>query len=311
MQNQQTPKRKDPSSYQHVVVVGVDGAGGYFKQADTPHFDRIFQNGAVTYRALASNPTISAECWGSMLLGVGPEIHGLTNEIVSNQPYPSDSPFPSLFRRIREAMPEAVLGSFCDWDPITAGIVEHGLGVSHDTAPDTELCPVICDYIRAQRPTFLFIQFDSVDGAGHHYGYGTKPYLQRIHAVDQLIADVWQAVCDAGIADETLFTVIADHGGHGTGHGGWTQEEKLVTFAAAGKTVCRGEPADMNIRDLAAIVLYALGLDRPALDERGWTAQVPTGLFADPAIGPYRDLSHLTGAAPRVSKTPHTSELLE
>ena len=306
----QNSNEKATKPYAHVVVVGVDGAGSWFQTADTPNFDRIFQNGAVTYRALASNPTISAECWGSMLLGVGPEVHGLTNEIVSNRPYPTDSQFPSLFRRIRAVMPDVPLGSFCDWDPITAGIVEQNLGVSHDTADDTQLTPVICDYIRKEKPTFLFIQFDSVDGAGHQNGYGTEKYLQRLHEVDRLIADVWQAVCDAGMAEDTLFTVIADHGGHGTGHGGWTDEEKYVTFAAAGKTVQKGTIKQMNIRDLAAVVLYALGIERPAIDEQGWTSQIPEGLFQDDAIAPYRDLSHLTGAAPRVSKIPHTSEVV-
>ncbi|MBQ3592402.1 MAG: alkaline phosphatase family protein, partial [Clostridia bacterium] len=82
-------------TYKHVIVVGIDGAGAFIKDADTPHFDRIFADGAVTYQALASNPTISAECWGSMLLGVGPEVHKLTNGIVSSTPYPTDSPFPS------------------------------------------------------------------------------------------------------------------------------------------------------------------------------------------------------------------------
>ena len=129
--------------YEHVVVIGIDGAGAFIKDADTPDFDRIFANGAVTYTALASNPTISAECWGSMLLGVGPEVHGLNNGIVSTTPYPVDSPFPSLFRRIREKMPEAELGSYCDWNPITFGIVENNLGVSNATARDDELMPVI------------------------------------------------------------------------------------------------------------------------------------------------------------------------
>ena len=296
--------------FDHLVGVGVDGAGRYFKESDTPNFDRIFQNGAVTYRALASNPTISAECWGSMLLGVGPEIHKLTNGIVSEQPYPEDSPFPSLFRRIRTAMPQAELGSFCNWDPITRGIVERNLGVAHDTARDEELTPLICDYIKTNKPTFLFIQFDSVDGAGHHNGYGTPPYLQQIHEVDKLVNDVYTAVCDAGIAETTLFTLIADHGGHDHGHGGWTDEEKYVTFAAVGKGVCKGEIPEMNIRDLAAIVLHALGLEIPALDENGWTSQIPQGIFEDAECPVYRDLSHLTGAAPRISKTPHTSELI-
>ena len=77
--------------YAHVIVVGIDGAGSFIKDADMPNFQRIFSDGAVTYQALSSQPTISAECWGSMLLGVGPEIHKLTNEILESTPYPIDS----------------------------------------------------------------------------------------------------------------------------------------------------------------------------------------------------------------------------
>ena len=97
--------------YSHVIVIGIDGAGSFIKDAHTPSFDEIFKNGAKTFDALASNPTISAECWGSMLLGVGPEVHKLTNSIVSTIPYPTDSVFPSVFKRIREFYPDANLGS--------------------------------------------------------------------------------------------------------------------------------------------------------------------------------------------------------
>jgi len=296
--------------YNHVIVIGIDGAGAFIKDADTPHFDRIFADGAVTYGALASNPTISAECWGSMLLGVGPEVHKLTNGIVSSMPYPTDSPFPSLFRRIREVMPDAELGSYCDWNPITFGIVENNQNVAHETARDTDLIPMICDYIREKKPTFLFTQLDSVDGAGHGHGYGTEKHLQRIHEVDELVNDVYETVKEAGILEDTLFILIADHGGHGTGHGGWTDEEKYVTFAASGRGVKKGTIGDMNIRDLAAVVLYGLGIDAPAFDEQGWTAQIPEGIFEGAELPAYRDISHLTGAAPRRSNVPHTSELI-
>lgn len=301
--------------YQHVVVVGIDGAGAFIKDATTPRFDRIFANGAVTYGALASRPTISAECWGSMLLGVDPKVHGLTNSIVSAEPYPVDSPFPSLFKRIRAVMPDAPLGSYCDWSPITKGIVEGNLNVSNHSCGDTELTPIICDYIKAEKPVFLFIQMDSVDGAGHSNGYGTPNHLKRIGEVDALMGDVYDAVCDAGMAEDTLFIVIADHGGTnpesgGGSHGGWTDEEKYVTFALAGKTVRPAVTPALNIRDLAAIVLYALGIEAPAFDEEGWTAQIPADLFVDLTDTVYRDISHLTGAAPRVSKVPHTSELI-
>ncbi len=302
-------------AYEHVIVVGVDGAGAFFRNADTPCFDRIFAEGAVTYEALASNPSISAECWGSMLLGVGPEIHKLTNAIVSSTPYPNDAPLPSLFRRIRQAMPEAELGSFCDWDPITFGIVESNLNVASATARDHELTPMICDYIRDKKPTFLFTQLDSVDHIGHHYGYGSETHLLQIHKVDEMVGAIAEAIRAAGIADSTLFLLIADHGGtplengH-AGHGGWTDAEKYVTFAATGRSVQTGNVGEMNIRDLAAIVLYALGIEPPAFEEEGWTSQVPSALFNDASLPPYRDISHLTGAAPRRSQTPHTSELV-
>lgn len=302
--------------YSHVIVVGIDGAGSFVKDADTRYFDCIFANGAVTYDALSSNPSISAECWGSMLLGVGPEIHKLTNGIVSSTPYPTDSSFPSLFRRIREAYPEAELGSYCDWNPITYGIVENNIGVSHDTANDDELTPIICDYIRKKKPDFLFVHFDSIDGAGHKYGYGTPPFMKRIKEVDKLINDVYSASEEAGIIEDTLFIVVADHGGtnpgngEGGSHGGWTDSEKYVTFAVAGRGINKTEIKEMNIRDLAAIVLYALGIDMPEFNEKGWTSQIPEGIFDDASIPAYRDISHLTGAAPRISKIRHTSELI-
>ncbi len=302
--------------YSHVIVVGIDGAGAFFKDADTPCFDRIFENGAVTYGALSSNPSISAECWGSMLLGVGPEIHKLNNGIVSSELYPVDSSFPSLFRRIREAYPDAELGSYCDWNPITYGIVENNLGVSHDTANDDKLTPIICDYVRNKKPEFLFIQLDSVDGAGHKHGYGTPPFMKRLNEVDEYIDAIHSSAEEAGIIDDTLFIVIADHGGtnpgfgQGGGHGGWTDEEKYVTFAATGKGVRKTDIKKMNIRDLAAIVLYAFGIEAPEFDEKGWTSQIPEGIFDDGEIPAYRDISHLTGAAPRISKVAHTSELI-
>lgn len=300
--------------YSHIIVVGVDGAGSWFECAHTPAFDRIFENGAVTYKALSSKPTISAECWGSMLIGVGPEIHRLTNRRVSVLPYPVWSKFPTVFRRIRKAYPKAELGSYCDWNPITKGIVEKGIGVSHATARDKELTPVVCEYIRYKKPDFLFVHFDSTDAAGHKYGYGTQQHIDAVGEVDKLIESIHSAVESAGIINETLFIVITDHGGtnpsdgKGGSHGGWTDEEKYVTFAAAGKYINNTEITEMNIRDLAAIILYAMGIDAPPFDENGWTSQIPNGLFENYS-GEYRDISHLTGAAPRISKEHHKSKL--
>ena len=33
------------AEYETVIIVGVDGAGAFFKNVDTPNFDRIFESG--------------------------------------------------------------------------------------------------------------------------------------------------------------------------------------------------------------------------------------------------------------------------
>ena len=249
-------------TYQRVVVLGVDGAGNFFSKTDTPNMDRIFANGATNYNVLTSIPTISAECWGSMLLGVTPEVHRRTNGIVSSIPYDVTSPFPSLFREIRAAYPEAELASFCCWNPINFGIIENNLDLYEDTAGDDELTDKICKYLEDHDPKMLFVQFDWVDGAGHGHGYGTKEHLDRITVTDGLIGRIHDMYVKRGFIDDTLFIVTADHGGFGHSHGGTTDEEKIVFWGAAGKTVKAGTLGDMEIRDNAAVCLYALDIDR-------------------------------------------------
>ena len=76
-------------TYKHVILVGIDGAGNFYRKTDAPNIKRMFEEGAGTDECLTSIPTISAECWGSMLIGVEPTVHGLTNDIVMSAEYAS------------------------------------------------------------------------------------------------------------------------------------------------------------------------------------------------------------------------------
>ncbi len=269
-------------TYKRAVLLGVDGAGSFFSQASTPEMDRIFKNGATSYNVMTAIPTISAECWGSMLLGSSAQAHRLTNSIVGAKHYDEDSPIPSVFKRIRRAMPDATLASFCNWDPINYGIIEQSLGVTFGTGEDEAVCDQICAYLDENDPTLLFAQFDSVDGAGHGNGYGTENHLAQITVVDGLIGKIYDKLAEKDMLEDTLFMVIADHGGTPYGsHGGNTEAEKIVFFGATGKTVTPGTIGEMNVRDSAAIILYALGLDVPEFDFGGFSAQVPAGIFCD------------------------------
>ena len=265
-----------------VVLFGIDGGGTFFRQANTPNMDRIFAGGAVCRKALTEIPTISAECWGSMLHGVECGWHGLTNSVVGSTPYPVDSAYPSVFRVIREARGDAKLASFCDWNPINVGIVEDGLDVYKYSARARDLVEPAVRYIRENDFTFLFFHFDNVDGAGHRYGYGTEEHLAAIGENDDYIGTIVAAIRERGWLEDTLILVEADHGGtpndgFGGHHGGVTEEEMYVSFFAAGPGVESGEVRDMLVRDTPAVILHALGIAQP----ESWTARVPAGVFRD------------------------------
>ena len=52
--------------YTHIVVIGVDGAGAWVKDADTPNFDRIFENGQLHTTHFRQSqllvPSVGAQC---------------------------------------------------------------------------------------------------------------------------------------------------------------------------------------------------------------------------------------------------------
>lgn len=266
------------NTYEYVAVIGIDGMGKFNSQTETPNLDKIFENGAVAWSALSQNPTISAQNWGAMLLGATPIVHKLTNSIISHTHY-ENTALPSVFKTIREAFPDCYLASVCNWNPINYGIVEENIGVEKLTAStDRELTPLIVDCVK-KKPKFLFVQFDDVDGAGHSGGYGTQKHFDEIQRADGYTGEVYNAYVEAGIADKTLFIVIADHGGIRTGHGGYTDTEKYVFLGVSGVGVKKGFIEYAETKDIAAIVLTALGLPVPEYDENGFTSQVPDGIW--------------------------------
>ncbi len=260
--------------YKHVVILGVDGGGNGFREASTPNLDRIFENGSLTYYARCMTPSISGQNWGSILHGVLPEFHGCTNS--SSQPYPSDDPFPSIFRVVREADPDCELASFNNWSVINRSEIESGLNVYMDTGSDDAETDKIVEYLDSHQPKLMFVQFDSVDGAGHSYGNKSQQYFNQISHIDGLIGRIYDKMVETGMMEDTLIIVTADHGHKPTGgHGGLTTDEMNIMLAVAGKSVIHGVMDDAENRDVAAITLYALGLERP----QSYTAKIPGNIF--------------------------------
>ena len=269
-------------AYDHVFIIGIDGAGSFIQDGTTLNFNRIFAEGAVNYRTRTEMVTISAQNWGSILSGVSYLKHGLTNNKAKDKERAHDTAFPTVFTLARQAFPDAELASFVNWDPINHGIIENDIGVTkHNNGDDAQLTEDICAYFNAgNAPKLFFVQYDSVDHVGHDEGSRSPNYFKQIQTVDGYLGKVYDCIESNGLMENGLFMVVSDHGHMiSGGHFGLTMRETMTTLAVKGKHVVGGSSIekDTRNRDVAAITLHALGLERPAY----MTAKIPDQLFDD------------------------------
>lgn len=266
------------ADYKHVVILGVDGAGAFFRNTATPNIDRIFENEAVTYDMRVTSPTSSCPSWMSCLHGVNPEHHGyLENCTVEYYTYKSsDFKYPSFLKLVKDQDPDSEIAAIYAWIGIN-GIVEDDAGIRKVKLSDAPLTDYIAgEYLDNNTPKVLFVHFGTPDNFGHRFGYGGEEHLNQITLVDSYIGRIYDKLEEKKMIDDTLFIVTSDHGGAKKWHGGLSDEEKYVLFAAKGKTVKKGGvPKDMEIRDVSAVALYALGIEAPEC----YTCRVPSGLF--------------------------------
>lgn len=280
--------------YDHVVIFGVDGAGSYYANMNTPVFDKIFGDeldASVSYSALAQFPTISAQNWGSMIHGVVCGKHMRDNTNTSYSKY-TDTKYPSFFKVYAEKHPDVSMVSVVDWANINIGIIEdmpqmkkinitdiiEGGKNAKEEDIDAMVAEETIKEIKNNNHKIVFTHFDCVDFAGHKHGWGSPEYETAISYVDTLIDSIYEACKEVGWGNNTLFVLVTDHGHKPTGgHGDNTTEEKLTTVAVAGGkgNIIKGTPGYIVNQDVASIVLYALGEKQP----KSWDGGVPKQMF--------------------------------
>lgn len=257
----------------HVVIIGVDGMSpDGVQKASTPNLHRMMQEGSWTMHARGVLPTSSAANWASILDGAGPEQHGVTdnNWGATQFKFPtmvtgSGAFFPSIFQLIAEQKPQWKSAAVYEWEGFGA-LYDHRFVSfdAHGRDPD-ETAQIAVDYIKGEKPQFLFVHLDLVDDAGHGQGHGTPAYYQAVSKADALIGEITAALKTAGIERDTVVLVTADHGGVGKGHGGQSLAELEIPWIASGANIRRNNPLALpvNTIDTPATVAYLFGLDIP------------------------------------------------
>ncbi len=155
-------------------------------------------------------------------MGAGPELHGYTTWGSRTPEIPSrvvngHGIFPTVFQVVREARPDAEIGVFSEWLGIKFLVDTLSLNVYRNTPDYNKYPAALCDsavkYIKEKRPVLAAFCFDNPDHVGHQIGHDTPAYYEKLEELDGYVGRIVQAVKDAGMLDETIFIVTADHGG--------------------------------------------------------------------------------------------------
>jgi len=271
---------------EHVVIIGCDGMSpnGVLK-AKSPVMRQLMKEGAFTMHARGVMPTSSSPNWASMIMGAGPEQHGITsNDWQTNKfdiaPIATGSGgiFPTIFGLLREQRPKSVIACFHDWNDFGRLFERKAADMIEDSDGPTNAVQHAVAYIRQKKPTFTFIHLDHVDHVGHEVGHGTPEYFASVEVADKLIGEVIQGLKDAGIWKKSIVLITADHGGVGKGHGGATMAEIEIPWIIVGPGVAAGKEIKkpVNTYDTAVTVAYIFGLKTPD----SWIGKPVTDAFA-------------------------------
>ncbi len=112
------------SAAQHVVVIGCDGFGSLgFTATNAPVLHKLMRAGSYTLHDRGVMPTSSSPNWASMIMGAGPEQHGITSNDWETNKFEitpvavgSGGIFPTIFGLLREQKPKAFIACVHDWD---------------------------------------------------------------------------------------------------------------------------------------------------------------------------------------------------
>jgi predicted AlkP superfamily pyrophosphatase or phosphodiesterase len=259
-----------------VLVIGIDGVRpDVLADVPTPNLDGLAEGGAFTDRAWTVLPSVSGPSWSSLLLGVWPDKHGVTNNDFTGKRYDE---YPDFLTRIEMVRPELATFAVADWKPLVAaddGVatisdridVKHVLDGYEGGWPegDERSVELAVDHLTTADPDALFVYLGTPDEVSHETRAIGDEYREAIAQADRHVARIVAAVRarPTYAQEDWLILVSTDHGRtEDGGHGGDTPEERTIFYLAAGPSVEPGTlPDTVHIVDVAVTALAHMGIE--------------------------------------------------
>lgn len=282
---------------EHVIFLGFDAMSAVgIQRAETPNFNRLIRDGAVSLHTRCVRETSSSQNWMSMVSGAPIEIHG----VFSNGWKPDDPNrmkpalenalgfFPTVFDHIRAQRPELRQYAFIEWQgetrmyDMSAFDTSYVKGIDKTALSYKDVITKAFDVYLEDRPEFLFLSMDITDHNGHLFGHESLEYYASITEMDAYVGDFIRKLEEKGWMDDTVVIISADHGGVNFGHGGDSLEEFEIPVILYGKGVTKGKVLKRTsmVYDIGATIAGLLGVELP------WECR---GKMLDEAFSPKED----------------------
>jgi len=258
-----------------VLVIGIDGVRpDVLAEVPTPNLDALASDGTFTDRARTGLPSVSGPGWSSMLTGVWPEKHGVTDNGFDGKRYDL---YPDFLTRVESVRPELETFAVADWLPLVEAedgmpTIGNGIDAKHvidgyeigwDVADSIGAASAV-ERLRIGDPAALFVYLGNPDEVSHETGAIGGEYRAALALADRHVGWLREAVRRRPTYDreDWLILVSTDHGRLPDGdHGGDTDEERTIFYIASGPSTIQGAPdGQVHIVDVAVTALTHLGI---------------------------------------------------
>ena len=257
-----------PAAAGHLLLISVDGLRpDALLQADTPNIDALWQNGAYSWQAQTVLPSETLPSHASMISGLTVERHGFT----SNS-FKGSFQVATIFSEVKAAALSnaMIVGKEKLERLVVPGTVDlfQELQQGGNIGDDIQVANVAAQHLTSVKPKLLFVHLGETDFVGHQSGWMSSQQLATIAGVDQAVGILTSALEAAGLLENTLILLTADHGGHDFTHGTSDPLDTTIPWIASGSGINKGLELQTSIQtyDTAATVLKALGVLVPS----GW-----------------------------------------
>lgn len=232
------------------------------REQPLPNHERLYKNGAYSFRARTISTASTLPSHASMLSGVDAAEHGLRwNNWRPEKGYIRTPTIFSLATK-QGLSTTAVVGKFKLRHILPQGTIETFVRPGYYCRKVSEEA---ARRIEQDQPDLMFVHFSDPDEKGHSAGWLSDAQKAAARECDRCLGRLLDALDRRGTLDETLIIVSADHGGHSHGHSGILLSDLQIPWIAHGPQVRRGHviASRVSTMDTAATVLYALGLQLP------------------------------------------------